>query len=293
MDSTEKKRTEVTTELNDWLQKPNAKSFYHDAPITQVTQTLTQPKLPKSLLVDLKLLNTWYGHHFIYNTLTGTTANGEQSDAAGVAYYTAAIASVLAQGYPGNPPKLQFTEMTYWLAQTLHARWYEQGAGLLKSIDRELDTKFLHGGENFNKAGWFIVQVANNGYEVIVDYTKYKYPREMGVYKVALEAWDTTDMAVVDRIVSTLCDYHLSEANFSEDKFYEFSFINEYVYVYEVLAWLSVREMRRLPNPAVYSHPLMQLPVNRLPAAPLPFKSFPLGEQALGRLKTEFPQAEL
>lgn len=291
MGTTEQKRTEVINEISLWLQTPNAKRFYHDKPIEQITQILAQPKLPKSLLVDLKLINTWYGHHFVYETLTGAANKSTQSDFASMAFYTAVIASLFAQGYPGNPPKLQFTDMTYWLALCLHARWHVQASQLIQAIDGELDTKFLHGGENFNKVAWFIIQVTNNGFDVPIDYSRYKYPRDMGVYHAALEAWDTTDTKAMDNLVSHLCDYHLSQANFAEEKFYEFSFVDQYVFVYEVHAWLSMREKRGLLNPSTFSHPVMRLPINLPQKAKLPFKKFDFAEQVVSRLKEEFPFA--
>ena len=292
MNSTEQKTSEVTSELDEWLKKPNAADFYYQRPLGEVDKALEQPKLAKSLLVDLKSLNTWYGHHYVYNALTGAATPGDQTSFAGNGYYTALIASVFAQGYPANPPKIQFTEMTYWLAACLHARWYEESGRLIRAIDRELDTKFLKGGLNFSKAAWFIVKVAGNGFQVNVDYTKYNYPKDMGVYREVLDNWDTADKDLLDRMVSALCDDHLAQADFSEEKVFEFSHVEEFVYVYEILAWLSVREMRGLGNLSAYSHPLMQLPLNRLPENPLPFKKMEPGEQIVKRLKEEFPTAQ-
>ncbi|TDW96817.1 hypothetical protein [Dinghuibacter silviterrae] len=293
MNSTEQKVSEVTHELDEWLKKPNATDFYFNEPVAEVRKVLEEPKLLKSILVDFMSLNTWYGYHFIYNALAGAKVNGDQTNFAGNAYYTAAIAAVFAQGYAGNPPKIQFTDMTFWLAACLHARWYEESGRLIRAIDRELGTKFLKGGLNFSKAGWFIVQVANKGFGLTIDTAKFNYPKDMGVYRNVLDNWDTADTEIVDKMVSTLCDYHLSQAYFNEDNSPEFSNLEEYVYVYEVLAWLSVRDRKGLRNPGNYTHPLMQLAVNKLPDAPLPFAKMELGETILGRLKEEFPAAAL
>ena len=110
------------------------------------------------------------------------------------------------------------------------------------------------------------------------------------MYQQVLDRWDTDDNNEVDKMVSELCDYHLTQATSGDGKNVmniQFSFIAEFVYAYEILAWLSLREMSKLQNPAALTHPLMHLPINRLPKAITPYQPTELYERVLSRVKEE------
>lgn len=46
---------------------------------------------------------------------------------------------------------------------------------------------------------------------------------------------------------------------------------NWFVYAFEILTWLSIREMIGLKNPEKFSHPLMHLELNKLTNESAPF----------------------
>ena len=90
----------------------------------------------------------------------------------------------------------------------------------------------------------------------------------MGVYQEAIDFWNSNDLDKIDRIVSKLCDFHLEQATFGDpddNMRIQFSRVVEFVYAFEILSWLSIREMVGLKNPTTFSHPLMKMRLNSLP----------------------------
>lgn len=288
MTLSDQKIKEVVSELKDWFNKPNAENFHFQEPSKQMEVILAESKVQKSVVVDLKALNNWYGNKFIYRALTENDLSTQPVFFAS-SYYIAVIADLFAFGYPGNPPKVLFTDMSMFLGNCLQAKWYDKSHEIIEVINKGLRTKFLNGGMNFAKAAWFVVEIANKAFNITVDYTGYKYPGTLGIYQQALDKWNTTDLDELDNIVVQMCDHHLSQADFNEGVPLEFSFVKEFVFTYEILAWLSVREKMGLKNPENFTHPLMQLPVNKLPVQPIPFRNIKSFDDILRRLKAEFP----
>ncbi len=284
----DQKTQEVVSELKDWFNKPNAENFHFQEPSNQIEIILAEPKMQKSVIVDLKALNNWYGNKFIYRALTENDLSTQPVFFAS-SYYIAVIADLFASGYPGNPPKIQFTDMAMFLGNCLQAKWYDRSHEIIDIINKGLPTKFLNGGLSFARAAWFIVEMGNKAFNITTDYTSYKHPGTLGIYQQALEKWNTTDLHELDNIVTEMCEYHLSQADFKEETTLEFSFVKEFVFTYEILAWLAVREKMGLRNLESFTHPLMQLPVNKLPVQPIPFNNIKSFDDILRRLKVEFP----
>ncbi|RBL90456.1 hypothetical protein [Chitinophaga flava] len=282
---------EVTNELKAWLDKPNAENLHFHEPTAELQTVLTEPKVRKSIMVAIKNINTWYGINYVYQGLADN-AISKQNEYFVSSYYVASIANAFALGYPANPPKLQFTVITKFLANTLQAKWYDKSNELINMINKWLPTKFLNGGLDFAKASWFILTIANKCFDIKVDYSAYRIPKTLGIYDEILTKWDTSDLKEVDRLINVMCDYHINEAGFNEETPNEFSLEEEFVYTYEIAAWLSVREKIGLKNPEIFSHPIAQLIINKLPIQALPFHPIPSFDTLLQKLKHEFPDEQ-
>jgi hypothetical protein len=288
MSLTAQKVQEVVNELKDWFNKPNAENFHFNEPSNQIEIILAESKLQKAVVVDLKTLNNWYGNKFIYRALAENDLATEPVYFAS-SYYIAVVADIFALGYPGNPPKLLFTDVAMFLGNCLQAKWYDKSHEVIDIINKGLSTKFLKGGLNYAKAAWFIVEIADKAFNITADYTRFKYPDTLGIYQQALDKWNTTDLQELDKMVTEMCDEHLSQADCNEETPLEFSFVKEFVFTYEIQAWLSVREKMGLQNPEIFSHPLMQLPINKLPVQAIPFNNIESFEDILKKLKEELP----
>lgn len=290
MKQTEIKKQEVVRELGEWFAKPKCKSFYYDKPRSTIQKNLQEAKLKKSTWLSFEELELWYSHNFVYYGLIDK-ANTNQDSLATYGYFVLELTSLFAQAYPNNPPNLDFHKAAYYLANVIIQRWERQTDRMLAWIVDGLATEFLDGGQDYKIAAWFIISLGCKVFNHDLATDDYNYPSDFGVYQKVLDRWDTQDISEVDKLVGELCDYHLTQATSgdgSEVMEIQFSFIAEFVYAYEILAWLSLREMSKLRNPEDCSHPLMQLPINRLPKTATPYQPTELYEQVLSRVKAEF-----
>ena len=154
-----------------------------------------------------------------------------------------------------------------------------------------LDTKLLKSGQNYKITAWFIVSLACKAFSKNLITSKYNYPTDIKVYQQVLDKWNTTDNGEVNRIVSALCDYHLEQATSGDGKNVsdiQFSLMNEFVYACEILSWLALREMRGYKNPETYSHPLMNLVINRLPKNAVAYQTTDLYERVVEKVNEDF-----
>jgi len=266
--TTADKVAEAKNELKEWIDKSDTKDFYFDQAILKINEKLAESKVPKSIIVSFaSLLDNWYSNNFVYDLLT-KEATTFKIDTVANGYHILKIADILADQFPANPPKLLFDKAAYWLANCLSEKWYKESEELTLIINKGLATNFLKGGLDFKPAAWFILEIANKGFKNTVDYSKFNYPADMGVYKEALDNWNTIDMGLLDSILSKLCDFHLENATYGDEEDtagIQFGSAKEFVYTFEILAWLSIRERAGLKNPDNYSHPLLNLTLNKLP----------------------------
>lgn len=272
MNPTEQKVKETIVALKEWLDHPSSKEDYTTYGIDKIRGKLNELKIPKSIINGFESLDNWYSNNFVYELLTkNTTTYRELVSANGL--HNVLIANGFADKYVNNPPDMSFDKSTYWLANCLIQKWYNESESVLKIIDKWLNNDCLEGGLAYRTSSWFIITIANQGYGFNIDYSKYNYPKDIGVYQNALNNWNTTDLVFLDNIVSSLCEFHLNEASHGDLSdnagkkdpiFLQFSSTKWFVYTFEILAWLSIREKTGLRNPEKFSHPLMNLELNKL-----------------------------
>ncbi len=294
MNDTENKKQEVIRELDQWFAKPNCEEFYHDEPLKTVEEILSEDRTRKSVWLSFDQLENWYKNNFVYKGLKENDC-ANQTDAAAHGYFILELTSLLARYFPNNPPSLDFHKAAGYLANVIIQKWSAEAAKALEMILEGLDTKLLKGGQNYKTAAWFIITVACRALNKNLPTGKYNYPPDMKIYQSVIDKWNTPYEDEVDKLVSALCDYHLQQATAGDGKNVlniQFSFVNEFVYAYEILAWLSLREMNNLPNPENFTHPLMQLSVNQLPKSKKPMQATDLYNALLTKLSKEFSQAQ-
>jgi hypothetical protein len=288
MNQTEEKVQETIQELNEWLKAPDAENERYKTVMDEINEKLNSAKVPKSILNRFVDLNVWYSNNFIYEILTADISD-YKSKVSASGYHILIAADFLAKEYPQNPPYLLFDQVGRWLATCLSTKWNKESKDMVEVINKGLKS-FLKGGLNFKPTAWFIVAIANKGYNIYVDYNNYNYPSAMGIYQEALDNWDTNDLGKLDNIISGLCDFHLKNATYGTDQEdtanIQFGDSSEFVYAYEILAWLSIREMEGLKNPDTFTHPLMNLKLNQLPKETAAVPQEPLFDRVLEKLKT-------
>jgi hypothetical protein len=111
--------------------------------------------------------------------------------------------------------------------------------------------------------GWFLLDLYCLVYNKTYNKKNAAYPENLLFYKDVLENWDTKDLAEVDKLVYVMADYHLiqTQQEKSDAEYFTFSHDRLWLFPYEILTWLKLRELNGLKNPKKYSHPLMNTPV--------------------------------
>ena len=273
-------------ELAAWLQQPDCKDFYYRDANNKILEKSREEKIPKSIIPSFDLLNTWYSNNFVFGLLTNgditfrplMTMNG---------YYTIVIVNKLAELYPNNPPKISFDRYLYWLSNCIIEGWNEEGEQLTKIINFHLNTNLLKGGVSYKPTAWYLLTLVNIFFNIKINYEAFNYPEDFGIYKQVLSNWNTTNLDLVDQLVSEMCDYHIEQSNPKDQENLleiQFSLTCEYVYAFEILCWLNIRKMSRLENPNKFSHPLMNLNLNKLPEPLLQMPKDRLAEKVLQKL---------
>ncbi|WP_312076440.1 hypothetical protein [Chryseobacterium sp.] len=268
MSLTQNKLIDTISELKQWMSNPSSKDDYTIYGKDKIEEKLKEDFLPKSTLNGFESLSRWYTNHFVYEMLTNYESTF-RLDMTSNGYSILVLANKLEEKYPKNPPYLLFDKAAFWLANSFILDWKERSEELIKIINKNLFTGVLKGGLDFKPSSWFIIDIINQVYEITIQKSELNYPENMEVYQNAIDNWKTDDLNFIDSIVTSLCNFHLENATFGEDQEntadIQFGNLAWFVYAFEILTLLKAREIKGIPNPEKFSHPLMQLSINKLP----------------------------
>ncbi len=202
-------------------------------------------------------------------------------------------------------------EATAHMSQSLLCGWeseYAQiGDSLIASIDfgQQKDaegqsiSKIISTGTEDMLPGWFLLDLYCKVYDKSYDKSLARYPENMLIYDNILEQWDTQDTTEVDRMIYLMGEYHLEETREAknDEEYFMFDDSLYWLFPYEILIWLKLREIRGLANPSQFSHPLMHTPIARFYLTldtPLERPSdLPYAYELLEKLQTLCPKTEI
>ncbi len=183
------------------------------------------------------------------------------------------------------------------LGVLLIADWKPAAHLLMQAIREGLDTRFV---EWDARPFWdphfkFFVLLAADALGLPLDRTRYDFgakdrkEQELAVvtYEAVLADWRSSDLDQVRHLVGQMADFHVVS---SAKDMMPFNGIWEYIFPYEILAFLRIREWAGLENPKSFAHPLMNTPLAVLPDAPLPWPEVPLLDAAIAKFKTQYPE---
>jgi len=141
---------------------------------------------------------------------------------------------------------------------------------------------------------WFLSNLycdAYNHERVFEELNEYSY----FPYNDILKKWDIVDTIEIDKLTYILSEHHLEQTK--ELANYEYSNPNYWLFPYEILVWLKLRELKGLKNPKKFSHPLMNTPIAKIfldLKEPLPkTKDLPYAKKLLTKLKEKCPDIEI
>jgi len=232
-----------------------------------------------------------------------------QSTACG--YLTTKNASLTYGCLLSNEFKLMDTIALY-MAQTFIAGWTDKAFeiaeimiasinyGKVKNYEEQRSIELLIGdGFSLVPASWFMLELYCQSEGRDFDRKKASYPEEMYPYDEALKNWNTQDMTEVEKYVSILSAMHLEQTKeqVTDDDYFEFGDTTRWLFPYEILTWLKLRERAGLKNPKTFTHPLMNTPIAKFfleMKEPLPKpKELPFAKELLEKLKEKCPDVEI
>jgi len=114
--------------------------------------------------------------------------------------------------------------------------------------------------------GWFLLDLYCLAYNKSYNKENADYPVDLLIYQNVLEKWNTTDTTEVDKQVYVMADFHLEQTQEEKNdgEYFSFSDSDLWLFPYEILTWLKLREIHGFKNPKKYSHPLMNTPIVKM-----------------------------
>lgn len=186
----------------------------------------------------------------------------------------------------------EYVQMNEWAIESIdYGRYSTKGGGY--------DILFIGNGTEMCPVMWFLLDLYCAAYGRGYSKENADYPEDMAPYDQVLRQWDTEDETEVDRLVYILSEHHLDQTRSarSNSEYYAFEDPDTWLYPYEILSWLAIRENKGLSNPKAYSHALMNTEVAQFFLAldkPLARpKEVPYAKELLERLKAICPEVEI
>ncbi len=177
----------------------------------------------------------------------------------------------------GSGSDIWVVEVSLNLATLLILGHFSETAEVTIITAPELHTQYLNGGLEYYPHAWFLLDLCCRWQGFELDTTDCDTPPDMYVYADVLKDWNTQDVERVQALVTEMADYHMAQSkeDMGAEEMNEFSGSKFWLFPYEILAWLKLRQHLGLPNPEHYEHPLMHLPQAQMPED-TPFPDNPL-----------------
>ena len=233
--------------------------------------------------------------------------------------------------------ELFFHDAARYLSQLYIVGWGDEAArfgdDILEAINAIKENPYgvTSNGERVNPISWFIIDLYTLAFGkwYIEKNAKHPSKKSYKLYQRVLDNWDTQNPEEIEKLNFILCEMHLIELDNkaiydrqmddilggsmenaielithmsehgSHDDFAprELDEMYAWLFPYEILVWLKLREQKGLSNPKTFSHPLMNTPITKFfleLETPLPKPStLPFAKELLGKLKEQCPNVEI
>lgn len=278
----------------NWIGAPTPKELFLDEPISVFTNYLSGQDIAHTLGDQAENLATW---HLIHYESTALNNNHDFKELASASFYYGQMLELketLANSGKGGSILPAASALSLSLAAI--SDWKDEFALRFNIIKNGLDTPLLNLQNNGkHQAGalfrhfWFLIELYAKSISINIDTSSYSYPPELSPYQQVINNWDTEDQALLQTLISSMADFHLSHARTPEQNdVLEFDYEERMLFPYEILAFLRIREWSNLKNPSSFDHPLMQHPLALLPAS-LIEPNNELFNNVINKFKKEFP----
>lgn len=266
----------VTRWINSWIPSETSREFFYAEPILGLTEYLESGHSPQDLAKHCEDLAIWHLIKYEQSALNSTTDTESLSLSAASFGYMLKFESSPKIGGSNSPISLGSAALS--LSMAALAGWKDEFEARFHIILKGLNSHLLdltntkaHQAGTLTRHFWFILHLYATTKNLEIDTTPYSYPDSLHPYDRALENWDTTDDKLLERIIAQMANFHIINASTPKhDEIFEFDYEYTMLLPYEILAFLRIREWNGLPSPPTFDHPLMRLPLSRLPVTPAP-----------------------
>jgi len=168
------------------------------------------------------------------------------------------------------------------------------------------DSSIIGYGHPEHQEAWFILDLSAKVFNKTYDKARAYLPEEYELFEEVLKEWDSEDTTTVLILVEKLCERHLLVNRTALQDRYDkeedgegvmYVNVHNFMFPYEILTWLKLRELKGLKNPTEFSHPLMNTPIAKMfldIKEPLPKpKELPFAKELLEKLKEKCPNVEI
>jgi len=277
--------------FDEWIHRPGSLKTFKTEPEGLYSAYLSEEKThPKRVFRASEDLSHWHLNLYENAALNEDVSSFE--DLALSARYGIAAArfcEALVPVFPRNPPFFLWPKAALYMAFPVICGWQKE-ARLMTTIivNGFKSTLMRERATSFEKHPWFILQLLCDWQGIALHPDDNAYPDSMSPYNTPLAKWQTPDLAEVDQMVSILADFHLAQSYEHDEASPEFDREDYWLFPYEILTMLRLREFIGLANPAEFSHPLMQQRLGQLPPV-LDVPETPLLDKVIKKFVQEYP----
>jgi hypothetical protein len=157
-----------------------------------------------------------------------------------------------------------------------------------------------------HQEAWFILDLSAKVFGKTYDNTRAYLAEEYELFEEVLKVWDSEDTKTMLILVEKLCERHLLINRIALQDRYDkeedgegvmYVNVHNFIFPYEILAWLKLREKAGLKNATEFSHPLMNTTIAKMfldIKEPLPKpRELPFAKELLEKLKEQCPDVEI
>lgn len=267
-------------------------------------------------LMDLSLLHFEYSIYAKVNKDDNELAHTHLSLATQYGYLSLEYGSQCCGCFQDKNPFIIMNKAVFMMSNLLLTYQIDRFNSIGNHLIDSLNGKSCIIKKGYQKAtiSWFVLKLYSLYADKEITLHTLLQPKETFPYDEVLKHWDTDNLNDVTKFVELLCDAHIAQAKIdyaihnkerlSDDTrdmlglaYKELFLVSMYQIPYEILTWLKLRELKGLPNPTEFSHPLMNTPLAKMfleLKTPLAKPTeLPYAKELLAKLKEACPQIEV
>lgn len=294
----ERLKKKVALWLLDDVKDSVTKQLFHDNPVAFFNSLDLSEDSSGIALIGLNLENLRHWHLVQYENALMNSGVADYGHLGLAAKYAKKVldvnAALINSGFEKKIDcSVLLTDAPLTLALSIIAGWVGDARSVFLTVVAGLDTSLLdlrknprHQKGKLYRHFWFLLHLCSDHFAVDVTADSYSYPDNMSPYDEVLQHWKADDPVMVQRLVSSMADFHLAHSRSTgHGVVLEFDVESRALFPYEILAFLRIREWAGLKNPDAYDHPLMNIALAQMKEEPVPYPAPDFSETVIKALQ--------